>query len=383
MKPEYTPTSRYADLLTDPSDEPLHQLMQELDTAYSAPKRPEGLTWKPGVRQLALLDPHAPGDDSGIVHVRPKYRRAPALLAFVAVISMVLLSAIVFSTMHVSWSQQNLHTQTPPSLYATDALLLQQLWHSDTVPTNVRGLAQDGQFTKINLPDGNVTIQQAYADANNIIIAYTLDISPYCGLENVNSNVISCNLSQALKGFKPTLQVRTDDGQTYRLTPSRYLLTPIKDKRLAVLVYYDASSIQGKPAWLHLTVLPEQGASSQTEFTIPFHADKTVIDVNQTVSSHGDTLTLKRVIITPTDVRFENQGLSPKQEMDLFPSFGSLSIAGKSYQSKPLPSGSFLVIYDDSQPLVEFDGSLHRFTGTWTVTETGMRSHTWTFVFNV
>lgn len=175
-----------------------------------------------------------------------------------------------------------------------------------------------------------------------------------------------------------------------------------QNQRVAILTYYDASSIQGNPKQLHLTVsLAKQVSPSQEkigEFTVPFHADKTVININQTATSHGDTLRLERVVITPTEIRFYNTGLSSSRlgGSELYPT--KLSIGGKSYEANPFPDdlghpNTYGWFGHRSSNFVSFYVSLQRQTGTWILTESALiwnslssedfHADTWTFSFTV
>src|SRR5258708_34811398 len=183
MKPEEQLTIRYADLLTDPSDDALDKLVQELDTAYTAPERPAGLSWATASQRLALIPQHTLNAETrpGIRPLRlaAKQGRKKALLAVAAIVVLTLLSAALLSTTGASWFRQSQHAQPAPSLSTADALLLQQLLQNTGTPASIRQLAQRDQFVKVNLAldSGNVEIQKVYADANNVVIAYTIDTS--------------------------------------------------------------------------------------------------------------------------------------------------------------------------------------------------------------
>jgi hypothetical protein len=402
MKPDHTLTSRYADLLTDPSDDSLNKLVQELDNAYTAPARPAGLSWTSASQRLALISQQTLDTETPLVRWHAKHGRKIALLVFAAIVVVTLISATVLTTISTSRLRPMSQAQTSPSLSVADAQMLQKLWQSNGTPANVRQLAQSGQFTKINLhlpTTGNITIQEAYADANNVVIAYTVDSSVWI-------KAASCSAFSALKQclYEPVLTVTTSEKQTLTENGERVNMGPppvSNNKRYAVLAYYDASSIQGNPTQLHLSVSLAKKVSPSQEnigaFTVPFHADKTVIDVNQTTTSHGDALALEQVVITPTEIRFEHKSTSLGLGTVLFPI--KLSIAGKNYASNPFPSdlehpnmyGWFGSLR--SSHFVSFYDSLQSQAGTWTVAEetrvpTGVSfedSHldTWTFTFTV
>lgn len=312
------------------------------------------------------------------LHSRAQSGRKKVFLAVAAIVAMTFLCAIVLTTIGTSWIRQNQRAQTPLALSTVDSLLIQQLWQSDGTPANVRQLAQNNQFTQINLhlPTGNVAIQQAYADANNVVFAYTVDL-------NKEKSVLCSQPHMPSKVCLPVaLTVTTSSGQM--LTQIAMRMGPlVKNQRVAILAYYDASSIRGNVTQLHLTVSLAKGEHG--ELTVPFHADKTLIEVNQTATSHSEVLTLKRVIITPTEIRFDNQGLSSKRNAALFPK--KMSIAGKSYDPYPASSDGWISLLL-SDHFVSFYDFLQSPSGTWTVTEeakvwTGasFEDYSWTFTF--
>ncbi|MGH2478557.1 MAG: hypothetical protein ACRDHW_02730, partial [Ktedonobacteraceae bacterium] len=92
MKIEHTLTSRYADLLTDPSDDALDKLVQELDTAYTAPARPAGLSWTTASQRLTLVPQQMLDAETRSLRLHTKQRRKTALLAFAAIVALTLLS---------------------------------------------------------------------------------------------------------------------------------------------------------------------------------------------------------------------------------------------------------------------------------------------------
>lgn len=394
--------------MTDPSDDALNQLVQELDTAYTAPERPAGLSWATASQRLALIPQQTLNAETRSrvrpLRLRAKLGREKALLAFAAIVAVALLSAALLATIGASWFQQSHQAQTfpgkLPSFSAVDALLLQQLLQSNATPANIRQLAQSGQFTRVDLTanTGHVTIQEVYADANNVVLVYTVDQSTYY-------TALGCSLKDAVARqcrSVPVLTVTTSDQQTLTENAERVNMGPVpvsQNQRVAVLAYYDASSIHGNPKPLHLTVSLAKKISPSREkigeFTVPFHADKSVVDVHQTATSHGDTLMLEQVVITPTEIRFYNKSTS----LDLGPGGvldpAQLSIAGKRYDARPFPADPNVYgwFVRGSSNFVSFYDSLRSQTGTWTVAEearvwTGpsfQNSHldTWTFTFTV
>lgn len=405
MKSEHKLTTCYTDLLTGSSDDALEKLVQELDTMYTAPERPAGLSWAAAKPSLELVSQQKLNAEAR-PRIRPlrlgaKQGRKKALLAVAAIVVLTLLSAALFRTTGASWFRQSQNARTPSSLSTGDAFLLQQLLQDKGTPANIRQLAQSGQFTDLNLTKatdaGNVVIQKVYADANNVVLVYTVERSAweqatFCG--GFPPNPKQCQP-------EPVLTVTTSEKQTLTENAQRIDMGPepvYKNQRVTILAYYDASSIQGHPTQLQLSLsLAKKISPSQEkigEFTVPFHGDKTVIAVNQTAISHGDALTLEQVVITPTEIRFDDKSVLLDRGTILTPI--ELSIAGKSYDSHPFPASTDA--YGWFGPLrnnnyISFYDSLQDQTGTWTLTEwarvfTGTSiedSHadTWTFTFTV
>src|SRR5215469_2359187 len=254
MKSEHKLTACYPDLLTESSDDALEKLVQELDTLYTAPERPAGLSWTAASLNLDLASQQKPNTE---VHpqTRPlrlgtKQGRKTALLAVAAMVVLTVLSAALLHTAGASWfgQSQTAHPSSSPS--AEDALLLQQLLQNPGTPANIRQLAQHGQFADLNLTEatgvGNVVIQRVYADANNVVLVYTVDSRTW-------RQAVLCDLSfpaQCQSG--PVVTVTTSDGHVLPENAERVDLGPgpepmYKNQRVAVLAYYDASSIQGHP----------------------------------------------------------------------------------------------------------------------------------------
>ena len=409
MKPEHKLTACYADLLTESSDDALEKLIQELDTMYTAPARPAGLSWAAAKPSLELVSQQKLNAEAR-PWIRPlrlgaKQGRKKALLAVAAIVVLTLLSAALLRTTGASWFQQGQTARTSPSLSTADALLLQQLLQNKGTPANIRQLAQSGQFTDLNLTKatfaGNVVIQKVYADANNVVLVYTVDRSAW--EQATFCRWFPPNPKQCQS--EPVLTVTTSEKQTLTENAQRIDMGPepaYKNQRVAILAYYDTSSIQGNPTQLQLSVsLAKKISPSQEkigEFMVPFHGDKTVIAVNQTAVSHGDALTLEQVVITPTEIRFYNKS-APLDLGGVGPTPVNLSIAGKSYDPRPFPASTDAYGWFGpslrNSGFVSFYDSLHSQAGIWRVTLWArvwngsylliQKSHadTWTFTFTV
>jgi hypothetical protein len=159
------------------------------------------------------------------------------------------------------------------------------------------------------------TLQAAYADANRLIVGISIDDS---------------NLPSAGAGGEWTLipeSLTTSDGIKL---PSRGTYYKVDSKDMGSLMSYDASQIQGNPASLRIHAVFSYYCSDLNggkcspqarvhnlanpfrliyDFTVPFHSGR-IVTVKQAVTSNDKTLTLERVVITPSETRFYLHGIS-------------------------------------------------------------------------
>jgi hypothetical protein len=403
MKSEHKLIACYPDLLTESSDDALEKLIQELDALYTAPERPAGLSWAATSPSLELLPQHKLNTEAH-PQIRPlrsgaQQRRKRALLAVAAIVALTLLSAALLHATGTFWFRQSQTAHPSSSLLADDALLLQQLLQNKATPASIRQLAQRNQFAGINLAldTGNGEVQKVYADHNNVVIGYTIDTSVW---QNDTFCALPQHTSHQCDPAVCPLTIMTSENQTlpcYGSLANFETAARSTNKRVAVLAYYDTSSIQGNPRQLQLKVLlTERGSSSGkalTEMTVPFHAEKTVIMVNQTATSHGDALTLEQVVITPTEARFYDSALP---SASVSPAT-TLSIAGKTYDPDDFNMSwnlanayGWAVTSASRGNSVSFYDDLLDQTGSWTLTVAGevvnspyYHNDTWTFTFTV
>lgn len=204
---------------------------------------------------------------------------------------------------------------------------------------------------------GTVTLQKVYADANNVVLGYTFDghFDPKGGL----LPTITLSDRQTLKA--PLVEMK-QEGQ-----------------KIAVLAHFDGSVIQGNPQQVQLNIsIPTGHSSEHFQQTVPFTAGKTV-KVNQTVTSNGQSVTLDRVVITPSESRFYYANVDMNQ-----PFMQKLSINGQQISSNEVGfSGAAFV---GGENYLGFWKNLQNDTGTWTVSDsilTAPELGTWQFTFTV
>ncbi|MBN1367730.1 MAG: zf-HC2 domain-containing protein [Dehalococcoidales bacterium] len=173
------------------------------------------------------------------------------------------------------------------------------------------GLAQVMDINK-TIDGVTVSLERAYADSNAVIVGYSIN-----GPKN-NYFAIPAKLS-------------TDDGNLLQgmigfniVEDSDMILGDWRPgEHAAVLMSYDASSIEGTPKEinLHLEVNVDINIEISTltgetdgnsvgpfifNFTVPFHGGKNIV-LNQTVETSGYAITLERAVITPWATRIELQ----------------------------------------------------------------------------
>lgn len=267
-------------------------------------------------------------------------------------------------------------------------------------------------FSNVNVTkvvgDTTVHIEKAYADANNVFVAYSTDSKNATPVE-----------------MQPTL--RTSDGValTFRSGSVEFdRLTGKQAQGTASLhtlsVYkFDAVGIEGNPTSLNLTLTlapqpleptagnatpaptpiparPDATPSANSvdfKFSVPFHAAK-VVAVNQTAMSSGHALTLDSVVIARSEtlIYLHTDGVVYA---------GELQVKGQTYTSETglkllngsRESGIIFDPLDNPTPSHVQPGAfwtLEGQTGTWTLHVTRLFSTSgqtitgdWTFTFTV
>lgn len=268
------------------------------------------------------------------------------------------------------------------------------------------------QFSDVNVTrvvgDTTVHIEKAYADANNVFIAYSTDSKSATPVEMQPTLTTSDGVA---------LQLRSGNVEFDRLTGKQAQgKAPL---RILSVYQFDAMAIQGNPSSLDLTLTltpgsarPLTGNSTPTqtpvparpgatppanavafEFSVPFDAGNVVI-VNQTVMSSGHALTLDRVVIarSETVIYLHTDGAVLAVELE---------VKGQTYTSETglkLLNGSTEsgIIFDPQQnptPSHIQPGAfwtLEGQTGTWSLHVTRLFSTSrqtitgdWTFTFTV
>jgi hypothetical protein len=193
-----------------------------------------------------------------------------------------------------------------------------------------------------------VTIERVYADANEIVIGYSVSGPPDRAFNNFHA-------SGPQRGWTPTLV--DDAGREYHHTPIGWG-AGVEDGKGGYLLRYDTGPIVSNPAELRLrltidtldviervpagtptlpgrsaTPLPQKGAEPADyclpeiciytvagpftfDFTVPFAASR-VAEPHQAVDVGGQSLTLDRVATTPTGTVVTLRGAGPHASVTL------------------------------------------------------------------
>jgi len=224
-------------------------------------------------------------------------------------------------------------------LPALDGLLkdlgIQQLQYSD--------------FHQSKSIDGyTLTLSKVYADANLVIIGYT----------------IKAPAGQEVLGKFDTGRAALTTEQGLALPPlTGITANPIGGTNGNVL-YYDASPIEGTPTALHLQLaIPytiTTHGSLTFDFAVPFHPGR-VANVQQAVTAHGQTLTLERVVVTPSETRFYVRGFTWQDRTATTLFLTELTVGNHVYSAHGVGSKGLDVW------MINYDWPLFGEQGVWTL----------------
>ncbi len=321
----------YSDIFDEQNEPELARHAYNLETLYTSPELPAQLTWT----RLQLQARQVDTKSTATPQWRQPAQRASVRfsLAALALVAVLLLSGFAFA---FSGGDMN--------------ALLQRVLLAGNGGQQVFQKQQFVHIGKAKTIEGfTLTVEDAYADVNDIIVSYSIK---------------SSNASTLGKGghwsFNDVL-LTTKDGATIPETLSRgtepdwaYTTNNANKSDTGLnVVYFDGSIIQGDPKSinLHTTVTYRCGSegggpSSETingtttvltptpgsncsakateisnklnwafDFSVPFHAGR-VINVHQSVTSGGRTVTLERVVISPSKTRFYIDGFAYSNNLD-------------------------------------------------------------------
>lgn len=184
--------------------------------------------------------------------------------------------------------------------------IIRELFHNWATGVEEAGLAQEMDLSQ-TIDGVTVKLERAYADENVVLVGFTVS-------------------GPEARYYAEAGKLSTADGQNLRgmigmgaVPGSQMILGSWQSsERTAVITAFDASSLEGNPSELNLTLETSVADAATTgesstmgkatigpfkfDFSIPFHAGK-VIEVSQTVEAAGVPVTLERVVISPWATR--------------------------------------------------------------------------------
>jgi hypothetical protein len=210
--------------------------------------------------------------------------------------------------------------------------------------------------------DFTVTIQDVYADANRVIIGDTVAVPAghgYNGFEFIHPVLTD--------QFGTVLSMRGGYGSGVRGTAG------------ADLVWYDAGVITQHPTTLRLHLsadgiggVEHAGSPDVTsfqrqgplvfDFTVPFNAGR-VAELHQRQTVGGATVTLERVVVTPSETRVYLSGVGPDAIATLAVN-GWTSDPNQNHDLGP----SMGWVTDDGLTTMSYEDALAGEHGQWTLT---------------
>ncbi len=337
---------KYSDILsTEPE---LYTLVGDLQEVYTKPEVPQWLTWN--TTKARYTEEKMKLQNKAQLPIALRWQPMRGVSLSMGIALALLLTTVVGA-----------------AAFAVPSLL-QALY-----PTN---LVQHDAFTPVEksatVNGTQITVNSAYADANQVIVG------------------------RILKGpdaqfLYPTLKTKL--GQVIPLMVGSY--APSIDGRTASTQawYFDAVGITGNPTKLDLVLqtyachpgnpgneCQQKLHKADIAFTVPFRGGK-VVNVQKSVTSKGKTVTLERIVIADSGTRIIVRGIALEAELR---HMSQLSVPGEKpfdeEYSTPVANGDYSFI---EKSLVGKHG-----TWTFTITEEPLSQNrgtdkVWHFTFSV
>lgn len=364
MEPNTQIYRRYPDLLGERGDPAMTYVIGELDAAYNTAEPPATLRTDlaRAVRERAeARQPDTRQAGGGWSRLRLP-RRASVIVAAVL--------AAVLALGAGAYALEPLISQVFRMEPGTQQILEMKLAQSVHVTRSLGG------FT--------MTVEKVYADSNRVVVGYTVQAPPdhaYSGVSLVNA-ILTTDQGGVLPG-----STAFGSGET--------------NHQEAEVAFFDASSITGNPSalQLHLTgdglggnvdagspsVHPFQVLGALAfDFSVAFHPGR-IAEPHQSVTVHGVTMRLERVIVTRTETRIYLSGATSDGL------YGTLSVDGWTSdpdQNHALDTTGSGPIGTEAGPngetIIHFDDALYDKHGEWTLVAAYAGSAgAWSFHFDV
>lgn len=326
---------RYPDVLSEDPDPALVRVVDGLDTVAASTLTPPYLP-RSFDDVLARRTPARPTLHEGLGQFVASLRGLPRVVAIPAVlVLMLVLGGAAYVVI--------------PAVFNVDAGTRSLIASDLGEPLNLSHTA-DGY---------TVTVTRGYADANRVIVAYTIRRTDGEPLGQLRPFTATVTTAQGV--------VLVDHGGGSRDANGGFLDT------------YDAAPITGNPSdlTLHLTV-PSPGSLLETSgtsapvmsasspfsftFTVPFIAGR-VANPHEVQTAGGTTVTLERVVVSPTETRaylsgLGGTGLYADLSVD---EWNSAHDSGTGVQNTIWQTPDGLIACDFPQPLMDKHGE-------WTLT---------------
>ena len=337
----------YSDIFDEQREPELARHARNLETLYTSHELPAQLTWTRLQLQAREVDTKAAAT--------PQWRQ-PAQRASVrfSLAALALVVVLLFSGFAFAFSGGDINA------------LLQKILLAGNGGQQVFQKQQFVHIGKAKTIEGfTLTVEDAYADANEIIVSYSITSANVEALGKGGHWAFNDVLLTTKGGANiPELLSRgTEPDWAYTKNNQNKIATGLN------VVYFDGSTIQGNPKSinLHTTVTygcgsEGGGPSSETingtttvltptpgsdcsakatevsnkliwafDFSLPFHTGR-VVNVHQSVTSSGRTVTLERVVITQSETRLYIDGFAYSNNMDELHSLQyNLSLDNKNY----------------------------------------------------
>lgn len=287
MRNEQHIHERYPDLFAGQADSTMIDLIQDLEHLYTASEPP--------ARLLLLADmPQAAPPKQGktllpTILARQKFRPGRKFSRRVAVVAA--LAAVFVLLVGAS--------------YGTIQSLLVYVLNMEP---GTQQVLQDNMYTKISQAQHvggfTITLERAYADANRVIVGYTITKPKPPVSHTYNSTALQGAVLSTSQGL--VLQGRGGSGygggQGNDATADSFDAASITGNPSQLQLHFAAQGLSindfdGKT--IHSYLLP--GAVS-FNFTVPFHAGR-IVNPRSSVTAHGVTVTVERIVVTLSETR--------------------------------------------------------------------------------
>jgi hypothetical protein len=369
---------QYSDIFDEQNEPELARHARNLETLYTSPELPAQLTWT----RLQLQAREVNTKSSTISQWRSPVHRASVRFSLAA---LAMVAVLLFSSLAFAFSGGDIQG------------LLQKVLQAGNGGQQVFQKQQFVHIGKAKTIEGfTLTVEDAYADANEIIVSYSITSANVAALGKGGRWSFNDVLLATKGGANiPELLSRgTEPDWAYTKNNQNKIATGLN------VVYFDGSTIQGNPKSidLHTTVTYRCGSegggpSSETingttialtptpgsdcsakatevsnklnwafDFSLPFHAGR-VVNVHQSVTSGGRTVTLERVVITQSETRLYIDGLAYSNDRDEMHSLQyNLLLGNKNYNEVQFGG------QDTGHPFVTLEESLTQQHGDATFT---------------